>query len=428
MSNLAIEKLENSTVKLTFEISKDKFEEGIQHAYNTQKSKFKIDGFRAGKAPKAMIEKMYGKEVFYDGAIDHVFPDVYANAIMENKLDVVAQPIIQNIDVQDDKAVITCLVVVKPEFTLGDYKGLEIEKFDAEVTEEDVNKELERQLDSNARIETVDRAIVDGDIANIDFKGFQDGVAFEGGEGASYDLAIGSKSFIDTFEEQLIGKKAGEEVEVNVTFPENYGQATLAGKPAMFQVKINEVKAKNKAELNDEFAKEVSEFDTVEELKADIKTKLVEPKANNAKNQKSNAVMDKLIESTEINVPKAMVETNVDGQIREFEMQLQQQGIGLADYLKFMGQDVEAMRNVYRVNAEKQVRGRLILEKIAETENFEISEEEINGEIERVGQAYGMPVEELKKVMRPQDINDLKFDLAIQKALALVVDSAVEAK
>ncbi len=287
---------------------------------------------------------------------------------------------------------------------------------------------MEKQLDANARIETVERAIVDGDIANIDFKGFQDGVAFEGGEGAGYDLAIGSKSFIDTFEEQLVGKQAGEEVEVNVTFPENYGQATLAGKPAVFQVKINEVKAKNRAELNDEFAKEVSEFDTLEELKADIKAKLVEPKANNAKNQKQNAIMDKLIEATEIEVPQPMVETSVDGQIREFEMQLQQQGIGLEDYLKFMGQDVEAMRAVYRVNAEKQVRGRLILEKIAETEKFEISEEEVTTEIERIGTAYGMPAEELKKVMRPQDFEDLKFDLAIQKALALVVDAAVESK
>ncbi len=428
MSNVTIEKLEKSTVKLTFDISKDKFNEGIQHAYNTQKSRFKIDGFRAGKAPKAMIEKMYGKEVFYDGAIDSVFPEIYANAILENKLEVVAQPMIQNIDVQEDKVEVTCLVVIKPEFTLGNYKGLEVPKLEVEVTDEDVNKELERQLDTNARIETVTRPIENGDIANIDFKGFQDGVAFEGGEGASYDLNIGSKSFIDTFEEQLIGKKVGEEVEVNVTFPENYGQASLAGKPAMFQVKINDVKAKIKAELNDEFAKEVSEFDTLAELKADIKAKLVEPKAKNVKNQKENAVMEKLIAATEIDVPRAMVETSVDGQISEFEMQLQRQGIGLEDYSKFMGQDVEAMRSVYRINAEKQVRGRLILEKITEVEKFEISDEEVDAEISRVGSAYGMPVEELKKVMRPQDVEDLKFDLAIQKALALVVDSAVEAK
>ncbi len=427
MSNLNIEKLEKSTVKLTFEIEKNKFEEGIQHAYNTQKSRFKVDGFRAGKAPKAMIEKMYGKEVFYDGAIDHVFPEVYANAVTENKLDVVAQPLIQNIDVQEDKVVIVTLVVVKPEFTLGDYKGLKVEKFDATVTDEDVENELNRQLDSNARIETVERAIENGDIANIDFKGFRDGVAFDGGEGAGYDLNIGSKTFIDTFEEQLVGKKAGEEVKVNVTFPENYGQAELAGQPAVFEVKINEVKAKIKAELNDEFAKEVSEFETLADLKADIKAKLVEPKAEHAKVEKENKAMEKLIAETTIEVPNAMVEQSVDGQIREFEMQLQRQGISLKDYLQFMGQDVEAMRSVYRVNAEKQVRGRLILEKIAEVENFEIADADVDAEIERIGSAYGMPVEELKKVMRPHDIEDLKHDLKIKKALDLVVETAVEA-
>ncbi len=427
MSNLNIEKLEKSNVKLTFEIDRNKFDEGIQHAYNTEKSKFKIDGFRAGKAPKAMIEKMYGKEVFYDGAIDHVFPEVYANAIIENKLDVVAQPLIQNIDVQEDKVVIVTLVVVKPEFTLGEYKGLKVDKVDATVTDEDVENELNRQLDANARVEVVTRAIENGDIANIDFKGFKDGVPFEGGEGVGYDLNIGSKTFIDTFEEQLVGKKAGEEVKVNVTFPENYGQADLAGQPAVFEVKVNEVKAKIKAELNDEFAKEVSEFETLADLKADIKTKLVEPKEQNAKAEKENNIMEKLIAETTIEVPNAMVEQSVDGQIREFDMQLQRQGISLKDYLQFMGQDVEAMRSVYRVNAEKQVRGRLILEKVAETENFEIADSDVDAEIERIGSAYGMPVEELKKVMRPQDIEDLKHDLKIKKALDLVVDTAVEA-
>ncbi len=427
MSNLNIEKLEKSTVKLTFEIEKNKFEEGIQHAYNTQKSRFKIDGFRAGKAPKAMIEKMYGKEVFYDGAIDHVFPEVYANAVVENKLDVVAQPMIQDIDVQEDKVIIVTLVVVKPEFTLGDYKGLKVDKVDATVTDEDVAKELDRQLEANARIENVERAIENGDVANIDFKGFKDGVAFEGGEGVGYDLNIGSKTFIDTFEEQLVGKKAGEEVKVNVTFPENYGQADLAGQPAVFEVKINEVKAKIKAELNDEFAKEVSEFENLADLKADIKAKLVEPKAQNAQAEKENSVMEKLIAETTIEVPTAMVEQSVDGQIREFEMQLQRQGISLKDYLQFMGQDVEAMRSVYRINAEKQVRGRLILEKVAEVENFEIADADVDAEIERIGGAYGMPVEELKKVMRPQDVEDLKHDLKIKKALDLVVETAVEA-
>lgn len=425
--SINIEKLENNTVKLTFEIGSEKFQEGINHAYNTQKSKFNIDGFRKGKAPKAIIEKMYGKEVFYDGAIDFVFPTVYAEAITENNLEVVAQPSIQDIDVQEDKVVIVTLVIVKPEFELGEYKGITVDKIDVEVTEEDINAELQKQLDTNARIDTVERAIEDGDIANIDFKGFKDGVAFEGGEGVGYDLNIGSKSFIDTFEEQLIGKNTGDEVEVNVTFPENYGQAELAGQPAVFQVKINEVKTKITSELNDEFAKEVSEFDTLDELKADLKIKLAGPKAETAKGQKENAIMEKLIEATEINVPEAMVESAVDNQIREFEMQLQRQGIGLEDYLKFMGQDVETMRSVYRVNAEKQVRGRLILEKIAANEEFEITEEKVDQEIERIGTAYGMPVEELKKVMRPQDIEDLKQDLKIQNALTVVFENSIEA-
>ncbi len=427
MSNLNIEKLENNTMKLTFEITREKFEEGINEAYKTQKSRFKVDGFRAGKAPKAMIEKMYGKEVFYDGAIDFVFPEIYANAVIENKLDVVAQPLIQDIDIQDEKVSIITLVVVKPEFEVANYKGVKIEKVETEVTEEDITRELQRQLDANSRVETVERAIEDGDIANINFEGFKDGVAFDGGKGEGYDLAIGSRTFIDTFEEQLVGKTTGEELEVNVTFPENYGQADLAGQPAVFKVKINEVKRKIQPELNDEFAKEVSEFDTLDELKASIKEKLVEPKAKNAKAQKENAVMEALIEATEINVPKAMIEQNVDGQIKEFEMQLKQQGVSLSDYLSFMGQNVEAMKEVYRPNAEKQVRGRLILEKIAETENFEVKEEEVDAEIQRIGATYGMQVEDLKKVMRPEDMEGLKHDLRIQRALSFVAESAIEA-
>ncbi len=427
MSNLNIEKLENNTVLLTFEIEGAKFEEGLQHAYNTQKSRFKIDGFRAGKVPRAIIEKTYGKEVFYDGAIDFVFPDVYANAIMENKLQVVAQPIIQDIGVEADKVVIKTLVIVKPEFEVKNYKGVKIEKIETEVTEEDVQKALEQQLDSNARIETVERAIVDGDIANIDFEGFKDGVAFDGGKGEGYDLNIGSKSFIDTFEEQLVGKKAGEEVEVKVTFPENYGQTDLAGKPAVFKVKVKEVKSKIKAELNDEFAQEVSEFDTLAEYKTSLKEKLAEPKLENAKAQRENAVMEFLIEETVIDLPNIMIESNVEGQIKEFEAQLQSQGLTLEAYLEFMGQNLEAMKNVYRPNAEKQVRGRLILEKIAETEKFEVPEDKVDAEIERIGAMYGMPVENLKQVMRPEDIEGLKNDLRIQQALAFITENAIEA-
>ncbi len=426
MSN-TVEKLENNRVKITFQIDAESFEKGIQEAYNKNKGKINIQGFRKGKAPRQIIEKMYGKEFFYDDAINIVLPSIYEKAVLEEGLDVVSRPQIDFEEVSKEKgATVIATVFVKPEVTVENYKGLEVEKVEAEVTDEDINNRLNQELDKNARlIEVTDRAVQDGDVVTLDFEGFKDGVPFEGGKGENYELTIGSKTFVDTFEEQLVGLNIGEEKEINVTFPENYGQADLAGQPATFKAKINAIKLKELPELDDEFAKDISEFDTLDEYKAKIKEELSTQKVEFAKNETQNKLMEKLVQSTDINLPQVMVENQVEGLVRDYAGQLQAQGISLDMYLEFMGQTMESLREVYRVEAEKQVRGRLILESIAKQENFDVSEEEIDNEVSRIATQYNMPLEQLKKVMRPEDVEGIKGDIRTQKALKLVAETAV---
>lgn len=426
MSN-QVEKLENNQVKLTFHIDAESFGKGIQEAYNKNKGKINIQGFRKGKAPRQIIEKMYGKEFFFEDAVNILLPDYYEKAVTEADLDVVSRPTIDFDGVSLENGVtVIATVFVKPEVTVSNYKGLEVENFDPEVNDEDIQARLNQELDKNARlVEITDRPVQDGDVVTLDFEGFKDGVPFEGGKGENYELTIGSKTFIDTFEEQLIGLAIGEEKEVNVNFPENYGQADLAGQPALFKTKINGIKFKELPSLDDEFAKDVSEFETLEAYKAKIKEDLTSQKADFAKNQKQNKLMETLILNTEINLPVAMIENQVESLIRDYGMQLQQQGISLDMYLEFMGQTMESLREVYKPEAEKQVRGRLILEAIANAENFEISEEDVDAEVARISAQYGMPLEQLKSVMRAEDIEGIKGDIRTQKALDIIVDTAI---
>lgn len=426
MSEIKVENIGNNQVTISSHISAERFEEGVKHAYNKMRNQFNVPGFRKGKTPRKLIESQYGKEVFYEEAINFCLPEIYETAINENDLDVVSRPEVNVSEVTEDGLDVTLTVYVRPIVEMTNYKGVKVPKAETEVTEEDIKNELRKQQEKNARIEDVTRAVQDGDIVTLDFEGFVDGVAFEGGKGEDYDLTIGSHTFIDTFEEQLIGLNINDESEVVVTFPENYGQANLAGKPATFKVKINAVKAKELPELDDELAKDVSEFETLEELKADLSEKLKVAKENNARVAKENAVMEALIELANVEVPDAMIELQIDGSIRDFESQLRQQGIDLESYLEFMGQTMKAMREVYRPNAEKQVKGRLVLDGIVRAESFEISEEDVDAELNRIATMYQMEIEQLKQVMRAEDVAGIKGDIAIQKALNLVVEAAIE--
>ncbi len=424
-----IERLEPNIVKLTFNVELDKFEKGVDYAYNRIKNDVKIEGFRKGKVPKQMIIAQYGKEVFYEEALNFFMPELFENAIKEHSLDPVSQPYTKVVDVNDEGAVVEVQIFVKPEVTVENYKGVEVKVEDPEVTEEEIENFLNQEREKSARIiDASDRAVQNGDIVSIDFEGFVDGVAFEGGKGEDYDLTIGSGTFIDTFEEQLVGLNVNDEKTVEVTFPENYGQADLAGKPAQFKCKVNDIKTRELPELNDEFAGDVSEFDTLDEFKADIKKNLTNRKTQELSYKKENDIMEALIEATEITVPLIMVENQINSQIRAFEAQLKQQGMELGQYLQFLGQDEKQLRDMYREQSEKQVRGRLILEAIAKAEGFEVNDSDVDAEIEKISSAYGMPVEELKSVMRPEDVDGLKQDIATQKALGFVVENAKEVK
>lgn len=421
-----IEKMEKSIVKLTFTVDKDKFDGAIDHAYNKVKNEVNIQGFRKGKAPKQMIISQYGKEVFYDDAIDFVMPELLENALKAENLELVSRPYARVISNDENGAVIEVQIFVKPEVEVKDYKGVEIAKISDEITEEEVNAHVDRERDKSARIVTVERSVEDGDVVSIDFEGFLDGVPFEGGKGEDYDLTIGSKTFIDTFEEQLVGINKGEETTVKVTFPEEYGQADLAGKAVEFKVKVNEIKVRELPELNDEFAAEVSEFETLVDYINSVKEELAVSKKASAKAQKENAVMEKLVEITEIDLPIVMVENQIQSQLQQMEQQLQAQGISLEQYLQLTGGDIQSLREMYREQSDKQVRGRLILEAIADAEKFDFTEEEVLEEVRRIAELYQMPYENLESTLREEDKEGIKKDLGIKKALDLVAEAAKE--
>ena len=426
--SVQVETLEKSMAKLTIEVSAEEFETALDKAYKKNKNKISLPGFRKGKAPRAMIEKMYGTGVFYEDAANDLIPGAYESAAKESELEIVAQPSIDVTQIEKGKPFIfTATVAVKPEVTLGDYKGIEVEKKTAEVTDEELQAEIDKVRESNSRMITVeDRAVQDGDITTIDFEGFVDGEPFEGGKGENYPLTIGSHSFIDNFEEQLIGKNIGEETEVNVTFPEQYQAEELQGKPAVFKVTIKEIKVKELPELDDDFAQDVSEFDTVDEYKEDLKKKLLENKEAALKREKEEDVVGKIIENATMEIPDPMVDTQVRQMVQEFSQRIQSQGLSLQQYMQFTGMTPESLTNELQPQALKRIQSRLVLVAVVAAENIETSDVDLEKELEKMAEMYQMEADKLKELVGEEEKKQIALDLAVQKAVELVVDAAVE--
>lgn len=419
-------KKEGNKVTLKITVDNNKFEEAVNKAYNKTKGKYNIPGFRKGKAPKVVIETQYGKGVFYNDAIDMLFPEVYPEAIKELNIDPIDRPDLDIEEISKDNGLVMVVnVEVKPEFELGAYKGIEISKVDNTVSEEDVEARLNEMVNRNARLTSVeDKALENGDTAVIDFEGFENGVAFEGGKGENYNLVIGSNTFIPGFEDQLVGKKAGEEVEVNVTFPETYHAENLAGKPVVFNVKVNDVKVKEVPALDDEFAKDTTEFETLAELRADVKAKLEEQAKNAADAEMRNALVEKVSANTEVEVPEAMVQHQIDNMLMELNYQLQYQGLNLEQLLQMTGRGLDELREERRADAERLVKSSLVLEAIAEKENVEANDVDVDAELEKMAAMYNMEVEKIKSSLRETDIEDIKGQIKIRKTLDLLVENA----
>ncbi|MDE7062577.1 MAG: trigger factor, partial [Lachnospiraceae bacterium] len=390
--SVQVENLEKNMVKLTIEVAEDKVAEALKASYEKQKNRISVPGFRKGKVPMAMIEKMYGPEIFYEEAANIMMQEAYPVAVDESGVDIVSQPTVDVVQLEKGKPFIfTAEVAKKPEVKLGKYTGVTVTKIDTAVSDEEVMEALERERSNNARTVTVeDRAIAQGDTAVIDFEGFVDDVAFEGGKGENYALEIGSHSFIDTFEDQLVGKNTGDELDVNVTFPEEYHAEDLAGKPAVFKVKIHEIKAKELPELNDEFASDVSEFETLEEYKESVRKNLQETKENNARRAKEDEAIKKIVEKSEMDIPDAMIDMQVQNMIQEFAQRLAQQGLSIDQYMQFSGMTVDKMKEQLRPEAVVRIQSSLVLEQIVKEENIEVTEEEINAQLDKMAAAYGM--------------------------------------
>ena len=426
--SLQVEKLEKNMVKLTIEASAEELNAAIEKAYQKNKGKIAIQGFRKGKAPRKVIEKMYGAAVFYEDAANVLIPEAYEKAARESELEIVSQPEIDVVQIEEGKPFIfTATVAVKPEVTLGDYKGIEVDKIEVEVTEDEINDELDKVREQNSRTSTVeDRVIENGDIAVIDFEGFVDGEAFAGGKGTDYSLVIGSHSFIDTFEEQLVGKKAGDDVDVNVTFPEEYQAPELAGKPALFKVTVKEVKVKELPELNDEFAQDVSEFETLADYKEDIKKNLTTRKTEAAISAKEETVVNKVIENATMEIPDAMIETQVRQMADDFARRIQSQGLSLEQYFQFTGMDPKKFLEQIRPQALKRIQSRLVLEAIVNAENIQVSDEELDKEMENMALAYKMELDKVKELLGDAEKKTMAMDLAVQKAVDFITEAAVE--
>ena len=398
--SLQVEKLEKNMAKLTIEVPAEELEAAIEKAYQKNKGKIQIPGFRKGKVPRKMIEQMYGKEFFYEDAANEVIPEAYEKAVEECEETIVSSPKVDVTQIEAGKPFIfTAEVALKPEVTLGKYKGVEVEKIDTAVTEEEVEADLNQQRENNSRMVTVERAVEDGDVAVIDFEGFVDGVAFEGGKGENYSLTIGSHSFIDNFEDQLIGRSTGEELDVNVTFPAEYQASELAGKPAVFKVSIKEVKEKQLPELDDEFASEVSDFETMAEYKEDISKKLAEKKEQDAKNAKEDAVIEAIIEDAQMEIPDAMIVTQQRQMIDDFAQRLQMQGMNLDMYCQYTGQTPASMLESVKPQALKRIQSRLVLEAVAAAEKIEASEEDFENEVQKMAESYKMEADKVKEIM-----------------------------
>ena len=427
--SVQVEKLEHNMAKLTIEVPETELEAAIEKAYQKQKKSISLPGFRKGKAPRVMIEKMYGKGVFLEDAANSLIPVQYSLAAGESGLEIVSQPTIDVTQLEPGKPFIfTAEVAVKPEVTLGEYRGVEVEKQNTEVLEEEIDAEIFKERESNSRmIDVEDRAVENGDTVNLDFEGFVDGEPFEGGKGEGYPLVIGSNTFIPGFEEQLIGANIDEEKEVNVTFPEDYQAEELKGKAAVFKCKVNRIQKKELPEVDDEFAKDVSEFDTLEEYKADIRKKLAEEKEKDAQRAKEDAVINKIIETSEMDIPDAMVDAQIDQMADDFGRRMQSQGLSLEQYFQFTGLTMEKLRDELKPQALKRIQTRLVLEKIAEVEEIQPTEEQVDEEIKKMAEMYNMEADKLKEMIGEYEMDQMKKDMAVQQAVTLVADAAKEA-
>lgn len=426
--SLQVEKLEHNMAKLTIEVGEDEVEKALQAAYNKNKSKMSIPGFRKGKVPRQMLEKMYGPAVFYEDAANILIPNAYGKEVKESDLEIVSQPDIDIVQIEKGKPFIfSAQVALKPEVVLGIYKGVSVPKADLEVTEEEIIKEIDRERENNARtVAVLDRPVKDKDITLIDFEGFVDGTPFEGGKGENHSLTIGSHSFIDTFEEQLIGKQIGEKVEIHVTFPEEYHVEKLAGKPAMLQVVIKEIKEKELPELDDEFASEVSEFETLEEYKGDIREKILKRKEENARREKEDAVLQAIIDQATMDIPEAMIETQARQSVEDYVGRLSSQGLSIDQYFQFTGLNMEKFLAQMRPMAEQRIKGGLVLEAVVKAENIEPTEEELQEELKRMAEAYHMEEENVNDFIDEELKKQIKKDIAIKKAVEFIVEQAVE--
>ena len=423
-----VENLEKSMAKITITVDADAFEEAMVKSYNKNKKNISIQGFRKGKAPRKMVEKLYGPEVFYEDAANFAIPDAYEEAAKESGLEIVSRPEIDVVEIEKGKDfVFTATEAVKPEVTLGDYKGIEVEKKTVKVMAADVNAEIDKVREQNSRMITVEnRGIKKDDTAVIDFEGFVDGEPFQGGKGEDYSLVIGSHSFIDTFEDQLVGKKVGEEVDVNVTFPEEYHEASLKGKPALFKVTVKEIKKKELPKLDDEFASEVSEFETLKEYKASVKKNLTERRKEEAKREKENEVVEKVVENITVELPEPMVDEQTQQMIQEFAGRLSSQGLSFDQYMQMTGMTVDALMGQMKPEAEKRIRTRLALEAIVDAEKIKATAKDIDKEIENMANMYQMEVDKIKEMIGDAEKEQIGKDLAVQKAVDFVVKNAVE--
>ena len=426
--SLQVEKLEKNMAKLTIEVSAEELEKAIEGAYQKNKNKISIPGFRKGKAPRKMIEQMYGKSVFYEDAANALIPDAYDKALEECEEQIVSSPKIDVTQLEAGKPFIfTAEVALKPEVTLGKYKGVKVDKIDVKVSDEDIDAEINRERESNARtISVEDRAVKDGDMTVIDFEGFVDGVAFEGGKGENYPLTIGSGSFIPGFEEALVGAELNKETEVNVTFPEDYHATELAGKPAVFKCTVKEIKEKQLPDLDDEFASEVSDFDTMAEYREDVQKKLTSKKEEEAKIAKEEAVLDAVIADAQMEIPDAMLETKQRQLLENFAQRIQAQGITLEQYMQFTGLTAQTMMEQLKPEALKRIQSRLVLEAVAAAEKMEATEEDFEAEVKSMAEAYQMEADKLKSFMGDKEKEQMKQDMAVQEAITFVVDNAVE--
>jgi len=427
--SLQVEKLEHNMAKLTIEVSAEEVEKALQAAYLKERSKISLPGFRKGKVPRQMIEKMYGPEVFYDEAANHMISEAYGKAYDECELDIVSQPKVEVVQLEKGKPFIfTAEVAVKPEVTLGEYKGLKVDKVSTRVTQKEVDEEIEKERERNARtVEVTDRAVQDKDQITLDFEGFVDGEAFDGGKAEKYPLTIGSGSFIPGFEDQLVGAEIGKEVEVKVTFPEDYQAENLAGKDAVFKCTVHEIKAKELPELDDEFVSDVSDkSETVDEYKAEVKAKIKERKENEGKQKREDQSVEQAVANAQMDIPEPMIDLQARQMADDFARRIMQQGMSMEQYFQFTGLDEEKMMEEFKPQAEKRIRTRLVLEAVVAAENIEVSDERLDEELQKMADAYQMEVDKLKEFMGDNEKKQMKEDIAVQEAVTLIADAAVE--